>query len=125
MQRNWDTIREILSKLEEATPEQVKINLMHFPQEKAFEISYHMELLLDAGLVKGEMRKELRVRPQDFIVYSLTWQGHEFLDTIRSDTVWQNTKKSFQQNSISMTFDLIKSVATGIATAFLKSRIGV
>lgn len=121
MRRNWDTIREILAKLEDTTPDQGSIHLSHFPEEKAVEISYHMELLLEAGLVCGKMSEEFGgYGPEDFFIDRLSWQGHEFLDNIRSDTVWSNTKKSFQENSISMTFDLIKSVASGIAISLLK-----
>ena len=124
MQRNWDTIREILSRLEEVTTEQGCLQLSNFPEEKRAEISYHMELLMEAGLVSGQMSKTIDPGPYDFLAIRLTWQGHEFLDTIRSDTVWQKTKKSFLSKGISMTFDLVKSVASDVAATYLKSTLG-
>lgn len=124
MKRNWDMIRDILTRLEEVINDEGCLNLSSFPQGRAPEISYHMELLMEAGLVKGQMSKEIGPGPHDFFAFRLTWQGHEFLDTIRSDTVWQNTKKSFLSQGISMTFDLVKSVASDIAASYLKSTIG-
>jgi len=124
MKRSWDTIREILTRLEEVKTEERSLQLSSFPSEQAIEISYHMELLMEAGLVNGQMSKTMGPGPHDFLAIRLTWQGHEFLDTIRNDTVWQKTKQSFLSQGISMTFDLVKSFASDVAASYLKSTIG-
>jgi Hypothetical protein (DUF2513) len=121
MKRNWDTIREILNRLEEASESDDYLQLHSFPEDRAAEVSYHVELLLEAGLVDGEMSKTIGPGPYDFFAARLTWSGHEFLDTIRSNTVWEKTKKSIRSKGLSLTFDLIKSVATEAASAILKS----
>ena len=51
--------------------------------------------------------------------------GHEFLDAVRSDTVWSKTKRAFATNGVTMTFDLVKSVAADITTALIRSAAGV
>ncbi len=124
MKRNWDMIRDILTKLEEFSNEEGRFNLSRFSQDKHVEISYHMELLIEAGLVNGQMSEEFGPGPEDFFVNRLTWQGHEFLDAIRNDTVWQKTKKTFLSQGISMTFDLVKSFASDVAASYLKTTIG-
>ena len=124
MKRNWDIIRDMLTQLEEFKNEEGCLNLLSFPQDKHAEISYHMELLMEAGLINGQMLEEFGPEPQNFFANRLTWQGHEFLDAIRSDPVWQKTKKSFLSQGISMTFDLVKSVASDVAASYLKSTIG-
>lgn len=124
MKRDWDTIREILTKLEELPGPDDVLDLSKFPTGRAAEISYHVELLLDAGLLEGEMSSSLDSGPADFYAGRLTWDGHEFLDSVRSETVWNNTKKSFIANGISMTFDTIKSVATEVAASIIKASIG-
>lgn len=124
MKRDWDIIRSILVRVEEMPPEEGALQLSAFPIEQRAAVSYHMELLIEAGLVSGKMSKTLGPGPFNFIAMRLTWQGHEFIDAIRSDTVWQKTKKSFVSNGISMTFDLVKSVATDIASAYIKAVVG-
>jgi hypothetical protein len=124
MERNWDTIREILIKLEEMEPERGCLRLSDFPSDKAYEYSYHVELLMEAGLIHGEMSKTLGTHANDFLAIRLTWGGHEFLDAVRSDTVWNKAKDSFIKSGLSMTLDLVKSVASDIAAACLKSTIG-
>jgi hypothetical protein len=54
----------------------------------------------------------------------LTWEGHELLDAIKNDTVWNKTKDTFISKGLSMTFDLVKTMATKIATDYLKTTLG-
>jgi hypothetical protein len=124
MKRDWDVIRELLTRVEECSVPDDMIQLSSFPPERAAEISYHMELLIEAGLVDGQMSKTLGPGPPSFFATRLTWDGHEFLDGIRSETVWQKTKKSFVSNGTSMTFDLVKSVVKEAASTLLQSTIG-
>ena len=77
------------------------------------EIGYNLDLLVQAELVRGEVLwtvdKELFP-----IVDGLTWEGHEFLDTIRAQSVWDRTKEFVKQNGQdirSLPLDIIKSVA--------------
>lgn len=124
MERNWDTIREILIKLEKLDPKTGALQLGDFDSDRAYEYSYHVELLIEARLIQGQMSKTLGRRAQNFLAERLTWEGHEFLDAIRSDTVWNKTKTSFVKGGLSMTFDLVKGVAKDVAAAYLKSAIG-
>lgn len=123
MKRDWDIVREILLHLEETSADDC-LRLSSFPPERAQEISYHVELLVEAGLIHGQMAKTLGPGPYDFFVERLTWDGHEFLDSIRSETVWQKTKSSFTSKGLSMTFELVKTVAVDLASSYLKSNIG-
>jgi hypothetical protein len=123
MKRNWDTIREILILLEEKADEDYALRLSKFPKDRNSEISYHVELLIEAGLIYGEMSKTIGSEVHDFIITRLTWQGHELLDAIKSDTIWNKTKESFISKGLSMTFDLVKSVAVKIASDYLKINI--
>lgn len=121
MTRDWNIIREILSELETKPSNKHTLKLGDFPKEKKAEYSYNVEILMEAGLIHGSMSQTIGPNVNNFIASRLTWQGHEFLDAIRSDTVWEKTKQSFLKQGISMTFDLIKTVATDIAVGYLKS----
>ena len=124
MKRDWDTIREILTTLEDNTLPNNILQLSDFPSAQTANISYHAELLLEAGLVDGEMQKTIGRGAHGVFITRLTWHGHEFLDAINNDTVWEKTKKSFTNSGISMTFELIKSVATDTASSLVKSTLG-
>ena len=124
MKRNWETVREILAKVEECTLPAERVHLSDFPKERAAEVSYHMSLLIESGLVKGDMYRTMGPEVKDFYGERLTWEGHEFLDSIRSDTVWTKTKKMFAEEGVSMTFELVKSVAKDVAAALMKGALG-
>jgi hypothetical protein len=51
----------------------------------------------------------------------LTWEGHEFLDNIRNDSVWSSTKKRVGDlvGSVSI------SVIAAVAEAEMKKLIGL
>ncbi len=124
MRRNWDTIRQLLSKVEECTLPTEVVRLTDFEKDQAVEISYHMELLIEAGLVDGQVVKSIGPEVKDFCARRLTWEGHEFLDSIRNETVWRKIKKVFTDKGLDMSFDLVKSVAKDAATNLINAAMG-
>lgn len=123
MKRDWDMIRKILTQLEEHSSSEGCVRLSDFSENEAASIAYNMELLIEAKIVNGQMSEEITLEPQDFFAERLTWEGHEFLDSIRNDSIWEKTKREFSKNGLSMTFDLIKAVASGLASSLVKSVI--
>ena len=45
------------------------------------------------------------------VVDGLTWKGHEFLDTIRSKSVWEKIKSAALEKGLELTFDTIKKLS--------------
>ena len=123
MKRDWELIREVLIRLDEKGAQTHALKSEDFGEENRGEIVYQVELLKEAGLVDASIIKTMS-EPPDFVAFRLTWNGHELLDAIQDETVWNRTKDSFISKGLSMTFDLVKSVAISIATEILKSKIG-
>ena len=124
MKRNWDTIREILVRVEQCSTPGDMLRLSSFPEDKRVEVAYHMALLIEAGLVQGRVLQTMGPEAQEFLVQRLTWNGHEFLDTIRNDTIWARTKKVAIEGRTSATFEIIKDVAKEQLSAVVKGAIG-
>lgn len=124
MKRDWDVVREILTKVESMDLYNQELSLKSFETKTAkelFIISGHMKLLIERELVNGVMYSQLNIRLyiDDFSVKGLTWAGHEFLDSIRNDTVWNKTKETFTTKGLDMTFETIKAVAAAAMTSML------
>lgn len=115
MKRDWDVIRDLLVKLEELPDTDHALYLEHFQEDQHFEISYHMRLVIEAGLVNGFMNDGIGSGPVEFEASSLTWEGHELLDAMRSDTVWGKTKRTVQKEGLNLTFDIVKALTTRYA----------
>ncbi|MEL7654297.1 MAG: DUF2513 domain-containing protein [Bacillota bacterium] len=119
MERNMDLIRDILFEIEKQYVDVALINLKVKDYDFK-EVAYHCKILYDAGLVshyKGQYgSNELYL----FSVGSLTWEGHEFLDKIKSDTVWKQTKETIVKKGLPWALDVVKSVVSAIVEGMVK-----
>lgn len=120
VKRDWDIIREILQKTEELEPNYL-LTLDVFNSDNAYDISYNVKLLGQAGLLVVEMSEVLNHDPKQFWISSLTWEGHEFFDAIKSESIWKKTKDKIIEKGGTMTFDVVKAVALGL----IKTSLGL
>ncbi|WP_197529076.1 DUF2513 domain-containing protein [Aeoliella mucimassa] len=51
----------------------------------------------------------------------MTWAGHDFLDSIRSNEVWNDTKKSIANAGVGVTLAII----TELAKTCIKQKLGL
>ncbi|MDO9141452.1 MAG: DUF2513 domain-containing protein [Methylobacter sp.] len=109
MQRNWDIIRKILLKVEALPTEGSDFYSADLADTDAETSAYHMRLLLEAGLIIGGCRDALG--PPSCHANRLTWEGHEFLDKIKNETLWQRIKATARSKGIDLSFTVIKDVA--------------
>jgi len=58
--------------------------------------------------------------------FGLTWNGHEFLDRVRDQTIWNKVKAAAREKGLTLSFDVIKALATKVigVTGFLTARRG-
>jgi hypothetical protein len=93
MKRNMDLCRRILLDVE-ASPEATGLGYIQLNIEghDATEVSYHVQLLSDAGLL--EAVNQSYTGPSGFVVNPkrLTYAGHEFIEASRNDSFWQKAK---------------------------------
>jgi hypothetical protein len=86
-------------------------------------IAYHCEVLKDAGLITEYEGHYAGDGLYFFGVGRLTWEGHEFLDKIKSDTVWKKTKDTILTKGIPFVLDAVKQIATAVTSELIKSAI--
>ena len=53
------------------------------------------------------------------LISNLTWQGHEFLDAIKNDSVWQKLKSMAAEKGIAMPFEIVKASAITLVKGLL------
>lgn len=84
----------------------------------ATTVSYHFKLLNEAGLIEAVNMSGMN--DLTYFATSLTWNGHEFLDKIRNDSVWQKTKSQVMSKTLDLSFDVIKQVAGNLIKTALQ-----
>ncbi|WP_372165323.1 DUF2513 domain-containing protein [Xanthomonas euvesicatoria] len=85
-------------------------------------VGEHLRLLIDAGFIRGLSHSgidTLHLVPGNFQIDGLKWEGHEFLNTIRSDEVWNKTKNKIKSIGGSVSTTIMAQVAAAISKSML------
>ncbi|MFN3664145.1 DUF2513 domain-containing protein [Yoonia sp.] len=120
MKRSLDLIREILLVIESYEPE--RINRIQSISPRDFSGTepqnwHHIKMLCDAGLLDVAGQPDMKL---NYSIHGMTMAGHDFLDAIRDETVWDKTKQRLG-NAGGWTLDLVLAVAK----EELKRRLGL
>lgn len=83
-------------------------------------IRYHQWLLIDAKLAEGNVTW-IHGHVITASISRLTWSGHDFLDTIKSEEVWQKTRTAIIEKGVGTPFEVLKQLATKVAMEILLS----
>ncbi len=124
MQRDMELIRKILFAIEDKYVDTwLSSNQIEIAGYDMKTIGYHCAVLRDAGLVSDYKGQYGNGELLFFGVGRLTWEGHELLDKIKNDTVWNKTKDTIKKTGIPFVLDVVKDIATAITTAMVQTAI--
>lgn len=85
------------------------------------ELGFTLERLHEAGYITGEPTW-MDDHPKYFVgCGNMTWDGNQYLNSIRNPSVWKETKKKLVDSGITASF----SVITALATAIAKQKLGL
>lgn len=129
MKLNNDLIRDILLTIEEYTGYEKPITF-HKPYEveennqplikdySKEEFFYHLKQCEISGMI------EVMLETGEYTTVSyLTPLGHEFLENIRSNTVWSKTKTISKKLGLK-SLDAVKQISTSVITEIIKQELG-
>lgn len=127
MKRDMDLVRLILLKIEEKYKSTAIVNLPIEGYDME-TVAYHCKIMDEAGLISNYQAQYAEDTLYAFFVGPLTWEGNDYLDKVRDDTLWGKTKEEITKKGLPLVFDTIKTVATafisaaaeGITTSILK-----
>lgn len=112
MKRDLDLIRSILIAMEEETfgfPNG-ELQIPGFTNE---QVGFHVHLLGQAGLVLVANSSYMENLLPSAVPLSITWDGYEFLDAAKDDTLWNKAKD--------MVIKPAGGVAFGVLVEWLKA----
>lgn len=119
MKRDMDLIREILLEVEQHDGDRDigHIEIEGFSQD---DIRYNVYLLDQAGFIQGCILLGIgSIKPCGFAILGMTWAGHDFLDAIRSDSVWAKVKGKLEEYGGAASFVVIQQLAEHVMRAGL------
>lgn len=105
MERNWDTVRAVLSAVEvEDYPEPEFIDYNWKAQPG---MDQYLAMLREAGLVRSDE-------------IALTWAGHELLETIRATGRWNLIKDIASKTGVGLTVQTIGIISRSLAMSAIE-----
>lgn len=124
MQRDMELVRKILFKIEEIV-DNVACYDLEVEGYSMEQIAYHCAILYEGGYIYDYKAEYAGNSIYAFGVGRLTWDGHDFLDKIREDTIWKKTKDIIKDKGLPLVFDIVKSVSTEVVSGLVNSYVGV
>ena len=128
MKRDMDLIRQLLLEIESSEdwvggkPEDWVGGKPNVPGYPEATIDYNLELLIAAGLVNSDDPFRTFGGTLHVAIKGLTWEGHDFLDTVRQESIWNKTKDAIGGSGFqSLPFTLLKETAV----VFLREQLGL
>lgn len=121
MRLNNDCIREVMLYLENNLELDGNLDSTKLPQAipnySADDIIYSVSMLVDAEYLSVTPIKAFGMGPM-YIIQSITWTGHEFLDNVRELQVWKETKQ-ITSNVGNVSLNILSQVASSVITKAL------
>ena len=114
MRRENELIRALMLHLESAD----KVVNANIPVEgySTNQVAYHLAQIIDSGLASGAVRyssgNEDPTIPIAVMVTRLTPAGHDFIESVRNDTVWKKVKSKSAEVGGDISIGLLKELGT-------------
>jgi hypothetical protein len=127
MKRDMDLVRLLLLEAEEAKNRIMTKRLADQEQFAEYDlpmIDHHVTIMDEAGLIKAYHEGDRARGTYGWSIMRLTWDGHEFLDTVRDPEIWRKTKSGAAAAG-GYAFGFLKDLATAYAKHVAKERLGL
>lgn len=121
MKRDMDLVRRILIEAERLPDDDPMAAIRGIGGVSDTVFARHVALMQQAGLVQAPMERGGGRMRELGTVRGLTWDGYDFLDAVRSDSIWAKTQSAIASAAGSVPFDLLKAVAMSL----LQSKLGI
>ncbi|WP_059043974.1 DUF2513 domain-containing protein [Paenibacillus rubinfantis] len=130
MKRDMDLIRRLLLETENLGYDGDRYNRTYlnswFDGVEDDIFFYHVKLLDEAGYIESlSPPPNLDDLVERYFPYSLTWAGHELLDSIRDSDAWEKVKKSLGKNLSTVPFTVLATVTAEMAKVWALKKLGL
>ena len=118
MKRDMELVRELLLEVEKQEPNTIKQEV-EYEDDKwtGEEVMGHLNLLNNRNLIAGTVIAE----EYCIALEGLTWEGHDFLDSIRDEGVWKKVKSKLATVGGGATLEIVKT----LGVKYAKEKLGL
>ena len=127
MKRDMDLVRTLLLRVEDMPMKAGSVygipwdsDFFNVEDHDHDDCIKHFELLVEAGFIAAPGTQGMT----DFMITGLTWEGHEFIDSIRSPEVWDRTKAGMRKVG-GFGLDLMVQLAKAEGKRLITEKLGI
>jgi Hypothetical protein (DUF2513) len=114
MKRDLELIRQLMLAIE-LKDTRFSTESIEIDGYDSSQINYHLQLLVEAELAVGKVLNYLGSERPTIVIEKLSWEGCNFLDDARNESVWQKTMEIVKDKggsvSVGVLIQLLASVA--------------
>lgn len=128
MKRDMDLVRAILLRMEAVPEDEPAPNPFEVEGSSEKVVGHHVYLMAQAGLLDAVEITLMSDLTKQAMPTGITWEGHDFIETMRSQEVWERTKQAMKDaggGGFSMMLEFGKKVAEGFMKKKLKDLSGI
>jgi hypothetical protein len=118
MKRDLNLIRNILLDIEAAPPGQLIQGFAYDGKEQP-EILEHVQLLLDAGFIDGQVIEGSMGEPVACVIMRMKWAGQEFLAKAKNDTIWKKVIAQAEDKGLSTSMGVVNALLEAAAKKYV------
>ncbi|TFH14949.1 MAG: DUF2513 domain-containing protein [Lentisphaerales bacterium] len=107
MKRDMNLIRHLLAYVEEQPAGSIVQQVTVPDGTDGPTVGEHIDLMIERRLIEGDV---VDVNAPAFVIQRLTWEGHDFLQAVQNDTVWQKILGKAKDLGGSMTLEIAKEL---------------
>lgn len=121
MKLNHDCVRDVMLYLEDNL--KLDSNIESYGLAKVLkdytpdDVVYSISKLVEIGYISGMPIKSL-ANGSSYIITSITWSGHKFIDNVKTPQVWAETKQMTSKFG-AVSIDILSQVAASVITKAL------
>ena len=125
MKLNYDCIRDVMLYLEENLELNNTVHLKNIVIDySAEDIKYSILKLEEIGYIDARIVKAAGSKIITAVINDITFYGHEFLNTVRPKTVWENKKEISTKIGVN-TISSLTQIASQIVTQLISKQMGL
>ncbi len=116
MKRDMELIRELLMAIE-AVKKNTSFPASELNLKSAWateDVFYNLQLMADAGFIDAQPVKSFQ-GIHNVLIKRMTYEGHEFLDNARNESIWKETTGLVQQKGGSVAIGVIIQLLSATA----------
>lgn len=124
MRRDLDLVRCVLMSVEKADGP-IGYDVLSRCCADMGKLAFHIGLMQSHGLIVSEVDCDGFGEPIDVRISSITWDGYDYLDAIRSPQVWNKAKEAISKAVGDTSLSVVKQTCSMVAMGLIKGQLGM